>query len=281
MLCSNCNGFNIHSVKFFEINKQIAMRKIILILLLVISQFCQAQDFSFLSSTYLKIDKFEFNNFLQKKPTLSYFQADGKPATQIFFDSINNLKNAHFIQLFYADTIANKAIIITKAVSVKEQKERNKKFYKLQKDDKKFKRNLKGSTVEKLDLTDIDGNQYSLESLKGKIIVLNFWFTNCAPCIKEMPDLNKLKEKYKDEDVVFFAITFNKKDLVLPFLERTKLDFIVVPNAQKTVDDFQIKFFPTNILINKEGKVEFINETFVSNGVEIIDEKIGKLLKNN
>ena len=246
--------------------------------MLSISQICQAQDYPFLSATYLKINKFEFNNFLQKKPTLSYYQANGKVANDTYFDSIKNLKNAHFEQLFYADTIENKAIIITKAVSEKEQKERNKKFYKLQKDDKKFKRSLRGSTVEKLDLTDIDGNQYSLESLKGKIIVLNFWFTNCAPCIKEMPDLNKMKEKYKSEEVVFFAITFNKKELVMPFLEKTKLDFIVIPNAQKTVDDFQIKFFPTNILINKEGKVEFINETFVSNGVNIIDDRIEKLL---
>ena len=126
----------------------------------------------------------------------------------------------------------------------------------------------------------MEGNKYSIESLRNKIIVLNFWFTNCAPCIKEMPDLNKMKEKYQKEDVVFFAITYNKKELVKPFLERTKLDFIIIPNDQKTIDDFQIKFFPTNILINKEGKVEFINETFVSNGIEIIDNKIEKLLKN-
>lgn len=94
-----------------------------------------------------------------------------------------------------------------------------------------------------------------MESLKGKIIVLNFWFTNCAPCIEEMPDLNKMKAKYQKEDVEFFAITFNKKDLITPFLEKIKLDYIIIPNDQNTIDDFQIKFFPTNILINKEGKL--------------------------
>lgn len=256
------------------------MQKIFSTLLLFISFFSQAQEYQFLSSSYLKVNNFEFNNLLQKKPALSYFLENGKEAGKTYFDSIKQVKSTQFEQLFYADTLQNKVAIVTRIVSDKEQKERNKKFFKYQKDDKKFKRNLKGSTIEKLNLTDLEGNKYSIESLKNKIIVLNFWFTNCAPCIKEMPDLNKMKEKYQKEDVVFFAITYNKKELIKPFLERTKLDFIIIPNDQKTIDDFQIKFFPTNILINKEGKVEFINETFVSNGIEIIDKKIEKLLKN-
>lgn len=256
------------------------MQKNILLLLLVISPFCQAQDYPFLSSSYSKLNKFEFNIFLQKKPILTNLLENGKVASQTYFDSIKEVKTTQFEQLFYADTLENKAIVVTRIVSEKEQKERNKKFFKYQKDDRKFKRNLKGSTIDKLDLTDLEGKKYSIKSLKNKVIVLNFWFTNCAPCIKEMPDLNKLKAKYQNDGVVFFAITYNKRDLITSFLERTKLDFIIIPNEQATIDDFQIKFFPTNILINKEGKVEFINETFVSNGLEIIDKKIAKLLKN-
>lgn len=257
------------------------MNKITFSLFLIFSIFCQAQEYPFMSTSYSKIDKFKFNNLLQKKPALSYLQENGKIANESFFDSIKKFDiNRRFEQFFYADTVENKAIIITRLVSEKERKERNKKFFKSQKDDKKFKRNLKGSIVDNLNLIDLQGNKYSMESLKGKIIVLNFWFTNCAPCIEEMPDLNKMKAKYQKEDVEFFAITFNKKDLITPFLEKIKLDYIIIPNDQNTIDDFQIKFFPTNILINKEGKVEFINETFVSNGVDIIDMKIEKLLKN-
>ncbi len=257
------------------------MNKIIFNLFLIFSVFCQAQEYPFMSTSYSKIDKFKFNNLLQKKPTLTYLQENGKIAKESFFDSIKKFDtNIRFEQFFYADTVENKILIITREVSDKERKERNKKFFKLQKDDKKFKRNLKGNIVENLNLTDLQGNKSSMESLKGKIIVLNFWFTNCAPCIEEMPDLNKMKAKYEKEEIVFFAITFNKKDIILSFLEKTKLDYIIIPNDQKTIDDFQIKFFPTNILINKDGKVEFINETFVSNGVDIIDKKIEKLLKN-
>lgn len=257
------------------------MNKHLFIIIFFFSNLTQAQEYPFMSASYSKVDKFKFNNLLQKKPALSYLQENGKVANESFFDSIKKFDtNNKFEQFFYADTVENKAIIITRLVSDKERKERNKKFFKLQKDDKKFKRNLKGSTVDNLNLTDLQGNKYSMESLKGKIIVLNFWFTNCAPCIKEMPDLNKMKEKYQKEDVVFFAVTYNNKDLITPFLEKIKLDYIIIPNDQKTIDDFQIKFFPTNILINKEGKVEFINETFVSNGVDIIDKKIENLLKN-
>ena len=46
-------------------------------------------------------------------------------------------------------------------------------------------------------VTDLLGNAYSIDKLKGKLIVINFWFVECKPCIMEMPDLNKLVEKYK------------------------------------------------------------------------------------
>jgi thiol-disulfide isomerase/thioredoxin len=45
------------------------------------------------------------------------------------------------------------------------------------------------------------GKQYSLESLKSKIVVLNFWFTQCGGCITEMPELNELKKAYSGKDV--------------------------------------------------------------------------------
>jgi len=55
--------------------------------------------------------------------------------------------------------------------------------------------------------TDINDNKVNTKNLGGKIIVLNFWFIKCPPCIREMPELNKITETYKsDSSVVFFAI---------------------------------------------------------------------------
>ncbi|MGK0324190.1 MAG: thiol-disulfide isomerase/thioredoxin, partial [Psychroserpens sp.] len=60
-------------------------------------------------------------------------------------------------------------------------------------------------------LEDIEGNSHTLESLKGKVVVINFWFINCKPCVAEIPDLNKLKAKFNNKDAVFVAIALDSK----------------------------------------------------------------------
>src|SRR6185437_10738112 len=60
-----------------------------------------------------------------------------------------------------------------------------------------------GAPLPDFSFKDINGNAISLQKLKGKPIVINFWFTACVPCIEEMPALNELKDKFKNSDVVF------------------------------------------------------------------------------
>ena len=137
-----------------------------------------------------------------------------------------------------------------------------------------------GSTLSNLVLTDISGKQHTSQSLLGKMVFLNFWFTKCAPCIKEMPDLNKLKEKYGDENIVYFAITYDKIELIEKFLTRNKLDFTIIPNDQKTIDAIGVNFYPTNMLLDQNGKVLYVSELFnpkSNNGLTEID----KLIKRN
>ena len=64
------------------------------------------------------------------------------------------------------------------------------------------KSDLLGKPALPFSVTDINGNNYSLESLKGKVVVINFWFVECKLYIMEMPELNKIVEKYKNKDVV-------------------------------------------------------------------------------
>ena len=56
-----------------------------------------------------------------------------------------------------------------------------------------------------LSLTTIDGEKYDTTSLKGKVVVLNFWFVDCPPCRKEIPELNKLVKKYDKKRHCFFS----------------------------------------------------------------------------
>ena len=106
-------------------------------------------------------------------------------------------------------------------------------------------------------LTDIKGQKWTLSELKGKVVVLNFWFTSCPPCIQEMPDLNKLTKAYEADNVVFLAVTFNTVEKVIPFLNEHEFNYNILADAQSTATAYHVSSWPTSIVIDKQGKVAF------------------------
>ena len=73
----------------------------------------------------------------------------------------------------------------------------------------KVENSLIGMNAPVFSVKDIQGNKKSLNSLKGKIIILNFWFIECKPCVREMPELNNLVKKYKNDNVEFIGFSGN------------------------------------------------------------------------
>ena len=80
------------------------------------------------------------------------------------------------------------------------------------------KSDLIGKKADPFSVTDINGNTISLESLKGKIVVINFWFVECKPCIMEIPELNKIVDLYKDKEVVFLGFATNEQSKIITCL---------------------------------------------------------------
>ena len=105
----------------------------------------------------------------------------------------------------------------------------------------------------------MDGKSYSLADLKGKTVVLNFWFTACGGCVMEMPDLNALKQSYAGKDVVFLAFTFDDDAKVNAFLNKSRFDYTIIPNARKASNDYNIYGYPTSLVIDRNGVVKYIN----------------------
>ncbi len=104
-----------------------------------------------------------------------------------------------------------------------------------------------------LNIQDINENNFKSENLIDKITVFNFWFTSCAPCITEIPDLNKLKEKYINAPVQFLAITFDDAEKVLPFLEKHPFNYTIFTNQKALVNQLEIRSFPTTFITDKSG----------------------------
>ncbi len=117
---------------------------------------------------------------------------------------------------------------------------------------------LEGTLAPDFIATTINNEVLELSKLKGKVVMLNFWFTRCEPCIKEMPDLNKLVEIYSNEDVEFISFAPESKDTVRNFLERNSFKFKAVANSESIRSD-KFKLFsawPYTILIDRNGRIK-------------------------
>ena len=112
-----------------------------------------------------------------------------------------------------------------------------------------------GTTAPNFIAKDLLGKMIDLNDLKGKVVLLNFWFINCPPCRMEMPDLNELKEEYKNQEVAFIGITFDQPEQIKEFFKKTPFEFQIIPNAMPIIDDYKISGYPTSIVIGKDGKV--------------------------
>ena len=94
------------------------------------------------------------------------------------------------------------------------------------------------------------------KTLKGRIILINFWFTSCAPCIAEMPGLNRLVDEYKGSNVVFIGFTFeHKNDIETAFLPTHRFDFKIVPDAGDMEKVFGINDYPSTFIVDASGRI--------------------------
>ena len=116
---------------------------------------------------------------------------------------------------------------------------------------------FKNKEFPKFDLNTLTDKNYNSEKLIGKPTMINFWFTRCAPCIDEMPVLNKIKEKYKD-DFNFIAITYEKKEDVEKFLKKHPFNFEHLVDAKNFTDQLGIQAYPMNLFLDKKGVLKYV-----------------------
>ncbi|HKQ99705.1 MAG TPA: TlpA disulfide reductase family protein [Pyrinomonadaceae bacterium] len=110
-------------------------------------------------------------------------------------------------------------------------------------------------------VTSLDGKQFDSASLRGKIVVVDFWFTGCPPCLEELPKLNSLVDEFKNKDIIFIAPTWDKEPTLRTFLKEYPFKYQIIPNAKALVleacrDGEGNVEVPTHMVINRDGKVE-------------------------
>ena len=118
-------------------------------------------------------------------------------------------------------------------------------------------------------LTDQYGNIHTLSDYKGKVVFLNFWATWCPPCVREMPDIEKIYKEYgeNNEDVIILGVANpsssaypnnadESKEDIIAFLDDNNYSFpVVFDETGDLLREYYINAFPTTFLIDKNGNV--------------------------
>lgn len=107
-------------------------------------------------------------------------------------------------------------------------------------------------------LKTLDGQNRSLQQDRGKVVLMNFWATWCPPCIREMPAMQRLYERFRGRGLEIVAVSVDQgnPDAVRTFSEELKLTFpIVLDPEQATKQDYQVRALPTTFLIDRKGRV--------------------------
>ena len=125
---------------------------------------------------------------------------------------------------------------------------------------------------------DMKGNKYSLNSLKGKVIVMNFWFIGCKPCLQEIPELNELVEKYHGKEVVFLGFALDKKSRLETFLKKKPFNYNIIPGS-KIDSSYEVYGYPTHVVINQNSEIVWRTSGLSSITVSMLDNTIEGLIK--
>lgn len=119
----------------------------------------------------------------------------------------------------------------------------------------------------------LEGNEVSLSEYEGKVVLLNFWATWCPPCVREMPSMQRLQDKFADQPFEIVAINAGESaDAIEAFLLGldNELTFtILLDEKSRSFQEFRIPGLPMSYLISKDGE---LLETIMG-GREWDDEK--------
>lgn len=143
---------------------------------------------------------------------------------------------------------------------------------------------LHDSKLSEFSYTDLNGNVIDTNLFSGKVVVLNFWFIGCPPCMGEIPDLNQLNSYFKDSAFVLISLAKNDSTSLQKFRmgEYFKppeaISYPIIPSCDPISQRYNITGYPTSIFIDKKGIIRVVlegaNLQSLRNYVEVYGTKL-------
>ncbi len=132
-----------------------------------------------------------------------------------------------------------------------------------------------GKPAPDFELPDENGKKWKLSDYKGKVVLLDFWGFWCSYCVQELPELRDMNDKFSKKDFVMIGINTDTDDIkdIKKALAEHKVNWRqgMMPEPTDMATDYDVTGFPTKVLIDKEGKIVYIDNF-------ITEEQLAKYL---
>jgi len=128
----------------------------------------------------------------------------------------------------------------------------------------------------------LQGEKITTESLRGKVVLVNFWATDCVTCVKEMPEITATYNKYRARgfETIAVAMRHDPPNYVLNYTEKNKLPFTVAldPMGELAKAFGEVKLTPTTFVIDRQGRVvtRILGEPDFAKLHELIEKGLAK-----
>jgi len=104
-------------------------------------------------------------------------------------------------------------------------------------------------------VTNLDGKEVVLADYVGQVVLLNFWATWCPPCVREIPDLQSLHEKYKGQGVAIIGVTNDDPKAVRKFVQRKGVTYPILLDKGRLEFQFGVAALPTTFVFDRKGEI--------------------------
>ena len=128
-------------------------------------------------------------------------------------------------------------------------------------------------------LPDLENNSMiDFKDLRGNLILLEFWFKNCGPCIQAVPGLNAIQEKYKNRTFKLYGIEFQEnfpQENLQYYVSKVKMDYPILYKGKNMAANYEVSGAPTFMIINKAGEIIYNQSGYNENEIlKLIEENL-------